>query len=226
MIKEGDPVLLKGKLFRASGVVDIGKVVSADKLIGKEYGDDVDGVPIGRPRLSDLKRRFRRGPQAVMEKDIGLIIAKTGLCKEDEVVEGGSGSGFLASSLALVAKKVHTYDINRDYLNLAKRNLDASGIHNVQFHNSDLYEGAAEADVYVLDVPEPWRVPLDNLRPGGCLVCYLPSVDQVQKLITNSKLRFHVYELIERKWQAEEGKLRPETSGVLHTAFLCFARKR
>lgn len=226
-IQEDDYVILKGRLSRVSGVIDAGyKVIDALALIGKEYGEKVEGLTIGRPRLADFKKRFKRGPQVILEKDIGLIIAKTGLSKDDTVVEGGSGSGYLTTSLALVAKKVHSYDIERNHINIARRNLDKMNIKNVEFHNENLYEGATKADVYVLDVPEPWQVPLENLISGGFVVCYVPTVDQVQKLIENSPVKFEVVELIERNWQAQAGKLRPESSGVLHTAFLCFGRKR
>lgn len=226
MIKEGDFVLLKGKLCKASGAVDIGKIISADKIIGKEYGDEVEGVAIGCPRLDDFKARFRRGPQIMTEKDIGFIFAKTGLGKKDVVVEGGTGSGFLTCALAKVCKHVHSYDIERTSIRLGKRNSTFSGLENITFHNSSLYEEAEEADIYMLDLPEPWRVPLNNLKAGGFLVSYLPTIDQVQTLLENSKLRFEVVELIQRNWQAKRGRFRPESSGLLHTGFLCFARKR
>ncbi len=226
MIEEGDYVLLKGKLCRASGVVDVGKVIPASELVGKEFGDKAGGVSIGKPRLADFRSRFRRGPQIVTEKDIGLVLSKTGLGRDDVVVEGGAGSGFLAASLARVASHVHSYDVDRSCVRMAERNVEIAGLDNVTFHNSDLYEGAEKADVYVLDLPEPWRVPLENLRAGGFLVCYLPTIDQVQTLVKKSPLRFKVFELVERQWQAEEGRFRPHSSGLLHTGFLCFARKR
>ena len=55
-------------------------------------------------------RRLKRGPQVVLPKDIGMIIAYTGVGKESVCVDAGTGSGWLAISLARIAKEVTTYD--------------------------------------------------------------------------------------------------------------------
>ena len=73
--------------------------------------------------FADRYRRIARGPQTIPLKDIGLIIATTGLNQESKVVDAGAGSGALAIALANIAKEVHTYDINDTHLAIAQENV-------------------------------------------------------------------------------------------------------
>src|SRR3989344_6406342 len=47
------------------------------------------------PSFTDLKALFQKGPQLIIDKDVGMIIAKTGLGKGDVVVDAGGGMGGL-----------------------------------------------------------------------------------------------------------------------------------
>src|SRR3989338_11042927 len=60
----------------------------------------------------DLWEQFQRGPQIILQKDIGLIIAKTGINKNSEVVDAGGGSGSLCLSLANICRKITVYEIH------------------------------------------------------------------------------------------------------------------
>src|SRR3989338_295761 len=52
------------------------------------------------PSFIDLYRRIRRGAQIIPLKDIGLIVAETGINKTSKVVDAGAGSGALCCFLA------------------------------------------------------------------------------------------------------------------------------
>src|SRR3989338_7188584 len=58
---------------------------------------------IFNPSFIDLYRKIKRDAQIIPLKDIGLIVAETGIGKETKVLDAGSGSGALACFLAAVA---------------------------------------------------------------------------------------------------------------------------
>ena len=59
------------------------------------------------PNFSDLWEKLTRGPQLMIHKDIGMIMAKCGIGKDSVVVDAGGGTGSLCLTLANVCKKVH-----------------------------------------------------------------------------------------------------------------------
>ena len=83
-----------------------------------------------------------------------------------------------------------------------------------------LTEGIGEFDLdrAVMDIPEPWKwvqAAAEALRPGGLLLCYLPTVLQVHELGVSllREPRFHLVqtvEVLERPWHATIRSVRPE----------------
>ncbi|MGC9005915.1 MAG: rRNA adenine N-6-methyltransferase family protein, partial [Candidatus Micrarchaeia archaeon] len=68
-----------------------------------------------KPRLNDFLKKLKRGPAVVLPKDFGMIVAYSGVNRESTVVDIGGGSGFLALSLARIAKKVVTYERREEF---------------------------------------------------------------------------------------------------------------
>ncbi|MBI4980525.1 hypothetical protein HZC30_03145 [Candidatus Woesearchaeota archaeon] len=62
------------------------------------------------PTFPDLWENLLRGPQVMLPKDIGLILAKTGINKNSKVVDAGGGSGSLCFHLANVCKEITVYE--------------------------------------------------------------------------------------------------------------------
>ena len=89
-------------------------------------------------RLLDLMEKFERGPQVMHLKDIGAIIAGTGVSSGWTVVEGGSGSGFLTSVLASIVQpgKVYSYEISRKFQQIARKNVELAGLSNCLLYTS------------------------------------------------------------------------------------------
>ena len=87
-----------------------------------------------------------------------------------------------------------------------------------------------DVDIVMLDMGAPAQaVPgaYKALKPGGFIVGYCPTVEQVVKF-KNSLTKFSniiVREIIERIWEAGGDMSRPKTAPIGHTAFLIFARK-
>jgi len=185
--------------------------------------------------FSDAYEKMRKLPQTVPLKDVGIILAETGINTQSTVVDGGVGSGALAASLANVAKHVTSYDVREDCIKVAEKNIKMLGLSNVTIKQQSLYDGIDEADVdlITLDVPQPWKV-LEHaqraLKVGGFLVSYSPSVPQVQDFVNalsdyDKFFCIKTVELIEREWEVNGRKVRPKSTGIGHSGFLTFVRK-
>ncbi|MBI2655220.1 methyltransferase domain-containing protein [Candidatus Woesearchaeota archaeon] len=187
------------------------------------------------PSFIDLYRKIKRDAQIIPLKDIGFIIAETGINKESRILDAGSGSGALACFLASIAKEVVTYEIREDFIEVVKSNIGFLNLKNIKIKNKNIYEETDDKniDVAILDVPEPWKA-IENcskaLNPGGFLVSYSPSVPQVADFVNNlRKNESFVYlktcEITEREWEVEERKVRPKSASIGHSGFMSFARK-
>ena len=84
------------------------------------------------PAFIDLYRKIKRDAQIIPLKDIGLIIAETGINKESKVLDAGSGSGALACFLASISKEVVTYEIREDFIEIVKSNIEFLGLKNIK----------------------------------------------------------------------------------------------
>lgn len=186
------------------------------------------------PRFTDLIKAMQRGPQMPFLKDVAIITFYSGITNQSLVVDAGSGSGLFAISLARIAKKVVSYERDKRFFGIAKKNASLFGAKNISFKYKDIYKGIAEnkIDLVVLDLPEPWKVLKyadKKLKTGGCLAAYLPNISQTEKLIKAAyKYSFGLaktVEIIEREWIVDEKRLRPSHRMYGHTAFLTFMRK-
>ena len=187
------------------------------------------------PYFIDLYRKIKRDAQIIPLKDIGLIIAETGINKKSRVLDAGSGSGALACFLASIAKEVVTYEIREDFIEIVKSNIGFLGLKNIKIKNKDIYDEIDDKniDVLILDLPEPWNALKScskALKFGGFLVSYSPSIPQVADFVNvirknESFVYLKTVEITEREWEVEERKVRPKSKGLGHSGFLSFARK-
>ncbi|PIN73900.1 tRNA methyltransferase [Candidatus Woesearchaeota archaeon CG10_big_fil_rev_8_21_14_0_10_45_16] len=186
------------------------------------------------PTFVDFWENLQRGPQVMIQKDIGLILARTGVNSGSKIVDAGGGSGSLCLSLANVCKEVTVYEIHPEHYDIIQKNVKNIGFKNLILKQDNIYNGIAEKelDLITLDLPEPWQVTEHAekaLKEGGFLVVYLPNLGQV-KLFLDSTRRtgitvLETVELIERKWKIEDNIMRPEFQMLGHTGFLTFCRK-
>jgi len=186
----------------------------------------------------DKYDRMKRAPQIITKKDLGLIIAETGIGKSSVILDAGVGSGASTFMFANICKKVIGYEIRKDFLEVAEKNLNFLGLKNVTLKNKDIYQGIEEKnlDLINLDLSEPWlaikaiKDSKDVLKIGSFIVCYTPTVPQVMDFISEIKQHkeFNILktvELIAREWEVQDRKVRPKTSQLNHTGFLVFVRK-
>lgn len=176
--------------------------------------------------------RLKRGAQVILPKDIGAIITHAGINKSTSVVEGGSGSGWLACYLASVCKKVVSYDVREEHQNTAIKNAKRLDLTNLSFKLESLGDMSEKPDVVIIDIPQPWDV-MENiskkLKPGAVVVTYCPTIVQVMKSVEFSSsvnlFHFKTIEMIERTWRVDGRAVRPVADTVGHTAFLSFYRR-
>lgn len=250
-IHEGDDVLLyldrkrtylvrveKGKIFHThKGFIQL------DELFGKEYGARITssmGIEFValKPTLKDYIFKMQRKTQISYPKDIALILMLSGVGPGSRVVEAGTGTGALTSSLAFYIRptgKVYSYEVRREFMDMALKNLKRVGVSEyVNLKNKDITLGIdeTEVDAVVLDMATPWLVvphAHSALKGGGVLVSFSPTIDQVVKTVENMKENVFVdietLESLMRGMQIERGKTRPQTLMTGHTGYITYARK-
>ena len=169
----------------------------------------------------------------MLQKDIGIILANTSIDKKSIVLDAGSGCGVLSINLARFVKKVYSYDVRKEFLEIAKENSKNLGIKNIVFRNENVFENIRDKnlDLITLDLKDPWRA-LENckksLKKNGDLAVYLPNMTQVHEFVNKLDSDFKLEKVIEdiqREWIVDERRARPENIGILHTGFLVFVKK-
>ena len=195
---------------------------------GKEF-------TVFNPYFTDLYRKIKRGAQIIPLKDIGLIVAETGVNGKSKVVDAGAGSGALACFLANIVKEVISYEIRKDFIKIVKHNIKFLELKNIKVKNKNIYHGISDrnVDLLVLDLPEPWKAiktAKKALKTGGFLVSYSTTIPQVADFVNkiNKDENFvHVKtsEIIEREWEVDGRKVRPKSQAIGHSGFISFVRR-
>ena len=217
----------EGDLHTDAGVV---KEEDLKKDVNEVVAHSGKRFQVVNANFLDKLEKIKRGPQAMMLKDVYLVLAYTGVGSNSVVLDTGVGCGVMSACLARVVKKVVAYEWKEENVKLAKKNFEVLDV-SVEVKHKDVYDGIDERDLdlVMLDLPEPFRVDAyDALRFGGYLVAYLPSIVQVQEFVRRAKQKFMVVKVvedIEREWVVDGLRVRPKSPGILHTAFLVFCRK-
>jgi len=248
--KEGDFVLLylnekkkwlvqarEGKEFHThKGIVKLGEI------IGKPFGSCVISTlgfefHVLSPTVRNHIVNMQRPTQILYDKDISLVLFRLGLGSGSVVVEAGTGSGAMTSSLANAVRPeghVYSYEIRPEFAEIATRNVAKMGLQKyVTVKNADAKLGFEEKDVDAafIDLEDPWEV-VDSvhgaLKAGHPMASFSPTVNQVEKVVEAMKDKFLDIDTIEcfvRSIRVEKGKTRPRTLMIGHTGYLTFARK-
>jgi tRNA (adenine57-N1/adenine58-N1)-methyltransferase len=215
-------------------------IVAHDDVIGREEGGVVEASTgrrflVLRPTLSDVILKMPRGAQVIYPKDLGSILVSADVGPGMRVLEAGVGSGALSMTLLRAGATVVGYELRAEFADRARENVTAMLGEDVDYaiELRDVTQGIDERglDRILLDMPEPWAVvehAAVALRPGGILLCYLPTINQTAQLrgalaqgpwgLAESA------ELLRRTWHIEARSVRPDHRMVAHTGFLTTAR--
>ena len=213
MIQDGEHLLLvggereyfvkagEGKFSTDRGMIDLGA------LAGMNPGDEIRthlDVPftVLRPRPTDFFVHAKRSGAPMLPKDIGIVIAYTGMNRDDTVLDSGTGSGVAAIYFGNVARAVKTYEVRPEFARLAEKNIRNARLDNVEVVAADMLEATGEFDVVHLDL---------TITPAH--VEHAFSLRDV-----------HCYECMERELTRSARGTRPSTR-VAHSGYVTIARK-
>ena len=230
-------VLKPGEEFQS----DLG-IIKSDVLDSAQVGDEVKShldhtFKIMKPNINDFIDIMDRRCSILIQKDIGQVLAHTGLGAGSRVVDAGTGAGAIALNFGNVVGpdgEVFTYEIRDDFSEVARKNIERFGITNITVKNKDIKEGIDEdnVDLIFLDLPKPFEIfeeVHESLNLGGWLVVYAPYIDQAETSYRIAKkLGFYnidIIETMERGLEVRPQGVRPMTRMVGHSGYLMFARK-
>ncbi len=218
-------------------------VIDVSSIIGLEYGSIVktsEGklIHLVEPTIHDFIMKSERRTQIIYPKDLGYIVARTGLKNGSKVLEIGTGSGALTTFLASIVKPsghIYTFDVNPDFIEIAKRNLEKAAM--TAYVTTHLYDphlglDIEDVDAAIVDLGDPWTMigqVYRSLKPSGAFVAICPTMNQLEKSATelkqNNFIDVDCVELMIRNIEAREGMSRPSMRMIGHTTYLIFARK-
>ena len=226
------------KLHTHIGIIDF------DQVLGLEYGSSIvtpkqKRVYLMEPTIFDFVMKSDIKTQIVYPKDLGYIAIRTGLKSGSNVLEIGTGSASLTTFFAsLVGPSGHvfTYDVNEEFMEIARKNLKKSDMEkNVSMYNRDIMkEGLelSEIDVAIIDLGDPWNVlhiVHKCLKSSGSVAIICPTMNQLEKTSKHmNEIGFtdiESTEILIRNIEAREGKTRPSMRMIGHTTYLLFGRK-
>lgn len=215
-----------------------------EELVGLKYGSKHKTnlgyeFRVWKPVLPEVITKIPRKTQIIYPKDSSFILLLSSVGPGSRVVEAGSGSGALTIVLAYYVKpdgKVYSYEIVEERLKDVRKLLEKLGLNDyVELRNKDVREGIDEREVdsVILDLADPWNVlepAYRALKPSGTLICFVPTVNQLEKLSTS--IIEHggfedpkAYEMLLREYKLKKGEVRPHTWIVGHTGYIVFTRK-
>ena len=241
MIEDQERILLRGasrefyvkagagKLSTDKGIIDL------DAIVGMEPGNEIQthlgvGFSVRIPRPTDFFQHAKRSGAPMLPKDIGTVIAYTGMNRQDQVLDAGTGSGIASIYFGGIAAHVTTYERREDFAQLAQKNIADAGLENVEVRAGDMLEAEGEFDIVHLDMQiseEHVRHAYELLRPGGYLATYTPFLEQTFGVLDVAQELFSevtCHEMIGREIVRSERGTRPSTR-VCHTGYITIARK-
>jgi protein-L-isoaspartate(D-aspartate) O-methyltransferase len=153
--------------------------------------------------FADLALPLEHGEFMLKPTIEGRILQALDLAPEAEVLEIGTGSGFLTACLARLARAVTSIDVHADFVERARARLQALGISCARIEQADalsfapgrLYDAVAVTGA-VATLPEHFR---SWLKPGGRLF-YVQGLSPAQEAVTltrNADDRFGIESLFE-----------------------------
>jgi protein-L-isoaspartate(D-aspartate) O-methyltransferase len=122
----------------------------------------------------DLAIPLGHGQHMLPPTVVGRILQAVTVRRQDQVLEIGSGSGYLTACLALLATQVRSLEIRPELAHHARQNLKAAGIGNATVEEADAYAWQPAApgyDVVVITGSLPvYDARFESLlNPGGRL---------------------------------------------------------
>ena len=241
MIEENDRILLCGRkreYFVTAGEgrfsTDKG-ILELSELVGKNAGDEIkthlgDPFRIMIPRPTDFFSYAKRTGAPMLPKDIGLVIAYTGMNHKDRVLDAGTGSAIAAIYFGGIAESVVTWEQREEFASVCRKNINDAGLCNVEVKTGDVLEEKGVFDIVHHDLtitPEHIVHAFECLKPGGYLAAYTPFLEHTFTVIDTAEDLFTevvCHETIGRELTRTKRGTRPSTR-VCHSGYITVCRK-
>ncbi len=174
--------------LRSRGVTDARVLMAMERI---DRGAFVRGLFAERA-YEDMPLPIACGQTISQPSVVGLMTQALQLSPRDKVLEIGTGSGYQAAILSLLARRVYTVDRHRRLVREAVELFNTLGLANITALTADgsfgLPEQAPFDRIIVTAAAEDPPGPLLNqLRVGGIMVVPVGQSDTVQSLIKVTK---------------------------------------
>ncbi|MHC0054004.1 protein-L-isoaspartate(D-aspartate) O-methyltransferase [Actibacterium sp. D379-3] len=170
--------------LRSKGVTDARVLTAMEKI---DRGDFVRGLFETRA-YEDMPLPIACGQTISQPSVVGLMTQALKVQPRDKVLEVGTGSGYQAAILSLLARRVYTVERHRRLVREAQRCFDLLGLTNVTAILGDGSHGLPEQApfdriIVTAAAEDPPGPLLAQLREGGIMVLPVGQSDAVQSLI-------------------------------------------
>ncbi|KAL9157528.1 hypothetical protein ABFS82_08G010000 [Erythranthe guttata] len=215
--------------------------------IGKQFGSKAFSSKGGfiyllapTPELWTLVLSHRT--QILYIADISFVVMYLELVPGCVVLESGTGSGSLTTSLARAVAPtghVHTFDFHEQRAASAREDFERTGLSSLVTVGVRDIQGEGfpdqllgQADSVFLDLPQPWlAIPsaAKMLQQDGVLCSFSPCIEQVQKSCEALKLYFtdiRTFEVLLQTYEVREGNFGSWQDSDGASSFLKGCKKR
>ncbi|XP_057795558.1 uncharacterized protein LOC131011749 [Salvia miltiorrhiza] len=256
-IKDGDLVILyeRHDVMKAVKVSEKGVLQNRFGMfkhsdwIGKPFGSKIFSSKGGfvyllapTPELWTLVLSHRT--QILYIADISFVIMYLEIVPGCVVLESGTGSGSLSTSLARAVAPhghVYTFDFHQERAASAREDFERTGLSSLVTVGVRDIQGEGFPDEFLgrvdsvfLDLPQPWlAIPsaAKMLQQDGVLCSFSPCIEQVQRSCETLKSSFtdiRTFEILLHTYEVREGHLASwqDGDGVLASLKGCKKRQR
>ena len=146
-------------------VLDVMQSVPREHFVPQKYKDLA---------FSDIEIPLANDQIMMSPKVEGRMLQALNIAKGDQVLEVGTGSGYISACLAKLAHHVTTLDIHEELSNTAQNNISKLELNNIEIVTGDIFsqiESLGTFDVVAVtgSIPEYTNVLNHLLRPNGRL---------------------------------------------------------
>jgi len=170
--------------IRSKGVTDTHVLTAMERI---DRGQFVTGVFAARA-YDDVPLPIACGQTISQPSVVGLMTQALKISPRDKVLEVGTGSGYQAAILSLLARRVYTVERHRPLVRQAAETFQKLNLSNITPILADGCHGLPDQApfdriIVTAAAEDPPSTLLSQLKPGGIMVIPVGQSDHVQHLI-------------------------------------------
>jgi protein-L-isoaspartate(D-aspartate) O-methyltransferase len=137
--------------------------------------------------FADMAIPIGHGQEMLAPKIQGRLLQALELTPGDEILDVGTGTGFLAACLANLGGQVTSVDIYEDFTEQARKHLATGGVHGVRLITGDIFESQLTRRFDAIAVtgslpvyPEAFEA---WLKPSGRMFCFVGTAPLMEAVL-------------------------------------------